>query len=172
MPSWERVLKWKLNKFYKHWMWWTKFYKVRIWIKNRCYNVKNIQYKDYWWRWIMVCNKRLNFEWFYEDIYESFIKHNDLFWWRGTSLDREDNDWNYELGNCRWATNIEQSNNKRNIHYLEYDWKKQSIAQWWKELWIWRTTIQYRISHWWSIENALFSKNNDEVKMGRYSSYS
>lgn len=76
-------------------------------MKQRCLNSSCRNYPLYGARGIFVCERWLeSFENFYADMGDKTSpKH---------SLDRINNDGNYEPGNCRWATAKEQSNNKRN----------------------------------------------------------
>jgi hypothetical protein len=74
-------------------------------MRQRCYNTNYIRYKDWGGRGIKVCDRWLNsFENFLQDMGERP---------KGTSLDRINNDGNYEPTNCRWATMVEQRNNQR-----------------------------------------------------------
>lgn len=77
-----------------------------IWsdMKQRCFNQNHAAYKYYGARSISVCERWLTFENFVEDMGERPT---------GTSLDRINNDGNYEPGNCRWATPKEQMSNRR-----------------------------------------------------------
>ena len=63
---------------------------------------------------VSMCEKWLNFDGFYEDMYESFIKHCNEYGLKQTTLDRKDNDGNYCKENCKWATLQEQVENRRN----------------------------------------------------------
>lgn len=124
-------------------------------IKRRCFNVNCSRYKDYGGRGITVCDKwRNSFEAFYKDI--SKLPH---FGEAGYTLDRIDNNGNYEPNNVRWATTKQQNNNTRNNHYITYNGKTQTIAQWAEELKINYNTLFMRISVLkWSVEKALSTR--------------
>jgi len=74
-------------------------------MKNRCSNPNNPSYKWYGARGIHVCARWINsYPNFLEDMGEKP---------EGTSIDRIDPDGNYEPGNCRWSTPMEQTHNRR-----------------------------------------------------------
>lgn len=110
------------NKFRKHGLYGTPEYTAWIEINRRCYNENCSQYMDYGGRGITVSN-----EW--KNDFTAFLKDMGLKPSAEHTIDRIDNDGNYEKGNCRWATRIVQANNtSQNVHY-EYAGEKYTIAQ-------------------------------------------
>jgi hypothetical protein len=60
------------------------------------------------------------------------------------SIERKDNNGPYSPDNCKWATDIEQSNNKRNNVWLEFQEKRLTLAGWDRELGLRRGTVKLR----------------------------
>lgn len=97
------------NCYIKHGLSYTYLYNIWYNIKRRCYDEDNLGYKNYGERGI-----KMYIEWL--DNPEAFciwIEQNLGPRLKGYSLDRIDNDGNYEPGNLRWATKSEQQYNKR-----------------------------------------------------------
>ncbi len=83
-------------------------YNVWIKMKARCRNIKDKRFDRYGGRGIKVCDRwEYNFDVFYEDMGpRPFPK---------AQIDRKDNDGNYEPGNCKWTTQLNNARNKSNI---------------------------------------------------------
>ena len=91
----------------KHNMSYSRLYKVWQGMKTRCYNPNFIYYCNYGGRGIMICDEWKNdFSKFYEWAINNGYKE-------GLTIDRINNDGNYEPDNCRWITRAEQNRNQR-----------------------------------------------------------
>lgn len=100
---------------------------------QRCTDPNHPHYADYGGRGITVCEEWKTFENFYADMGERP---------EGMWLEREDNDKGYSKSNCKWATPLEQGQNKRNNVKLTYNGKTQTLAAWSRE-----TGLKYRTIH-------------------------
>ena len=118
-------------------------------MKNRCFKVGAHNYPKYGGRGITVCERwKNNFEAFLEDMGERPA---------GTTLDRINNDGNYEPGNCRWATAKVQSNNKGNCRRVEFNGESLTIGDWARKLGHTKQAMRWRIENW-PLERALTMK--------------
>lgn len=128
----------------------TRIYNIWRNIKARCYNPKNAKYYCYGARNIAVCESwRKDFNSFYEWAINNGYSDN-------LTIDRINNDGNYEPSNCRWATNAEQANNKSNNRTIEYNGESHTLAEWAKLKNLSYKSLSLRINtHHWDVERAL-----------------
>lgn len=116
-------------------------------MKQRCYDPKFRAFPYYGGRGISVCERwRNSFDAFYADM---GLKPSSAH-----SLDRIDVEGNYEVSNCRWATAVEQSANKRIVKKIEWRGRCQSVRQWADELSIEYDRLDDRLRKGWSVERA------------------
>jgi hypothetical protein len=133
----------------------TKEYMIWASMKGRCLCATNKAYKDYGGRGIMICDRWLRYENFLSDMGRSPGKDY--------SIDRKDNDGNYEPSNCFWATRTHQNNNKRNNRNISYTGEVKTLAQWSTHLCIKYQTLHSRLNHLgFSIERA-FTKQSPHI---------
>lgn len=125
----------------------TRLYNTWLNMRARCNRKSSKRYEDYGGRGIKVCD-----EW--QRSYESFKEwalsngySEDL------TIDRINVDGNYEPDNCRWITNKDQQNNKRNNAIYSFNGETLTLAQWSEKLGICYKTLQKRIEKW-GIEKA------------------
>ena len=127
----------------------SRTYKLWMAMRNRCDRIN----QDYSCRGIVYDERWKSFENFLEDMGEAP---------EGLSLDRIDCNGNYNKANCRWATREQQANNTRANVFLEYDGKKQTVAQWAKELGMKTDKLRSRLRYGWTIQRALAEGNQPQ----------
>jgi hypothetical protein len=133
-----------------------------IWYKilSRCFRPKDKKYKDYGGRGITMCKEWLDFKVFLKDMGKRPSKKH--------SIDRINNDGNYEPANCRWATSQVQNNNRRDNVYLTAFNETLTVAQWARKLNLHRPTIYQRLRDGFSNEEALSKESFCTTNMVSY----
>jgi hypothetical protein len=116
-------------------------------MRKRCFDPSNKCFAHYGGRGIRVCKRWKTFEHFFVDMGPRPSPEH--------SLDRIDNDGHYSPDNCRWATRLEQANNKTATHWISHDGRTQSLASWARETGIGFSTIRYRLNSGWPVSRAL-----------------
>lgn len=100
----------------------TTAYQTWIKIRGRCQNARNAKYPEYGGRGIKVCERwDKSFEAFYADMGDKPSPQH--------SIDRINNDGDYAADNCRWATPLMQSRNKRNHRIVEYKGRSMPLSE-------------------------------------------
>lgn len=123
-----------------------------IWstMKQRCLNPKTANYSRYGGRGITICS-----DWLGGSGYENFFRDMGPRPGKQFSLDRRDQDGPYSPSNCRWATQIEQQNNRSGTRRIEHDGLTLTSAEWSRRTGISANVIRNRIDCGWSIPDAL-----------------
>lgn len=124
-----------------------------IWnqMKDRCNNPDNHAFPNYGGRGISVCR-----EW--GESFSSFLAdmgHRPT----GMSIERIDNNGNYEPSNCRWATRIQQNNNRRNNRKVTAFGRTLTLAEWSRETGVNYSALRSRLDRGWPVETALSHRN-------------
>lgn len=121
-----------LSKDRAYWVW--------AKVKNRCYNPNCREYKNYGGRGIAMCDEWLNPEnfinWAYANGYDNQAPKGQC------TLDRINVNGNYEPSNCRFITNDEQQNNRRDCRKFEYNDEIHTMAEWARILNVPYTTLR------------------------------
>jgi hypothetical protein len=113
---------------------------------TRCTNPRRKNFAHYGGRGITVCDRWQSFENFLADMGERPP---------GTSLDRINGDGNYEPGNCRWSTRVEQMSNVRRNHLLTVGGETLTVTAWSRRTGIGVATITQRIRLGWAPERVV-----------------
>lgn len=79
------------------------------------------------------------------------------------TLERINNDGNYEKDNCKWITHKEQCRNRRSTVYLDFNGKKLSYTEWGELIGISGESIAKRLKRGWTLEQSLTLKNKSRI---------
>lgn len=135
---------------YRHGMVYSPEYQTWQGMKKRCYNPKTVKYPSYGGRGITVCEQ-------WKDSFETFFQDMGSRPSAQHSIERINNDGNYEPKNCRWALAKEQSRNTRRNQEITFNGKTQCISAWAEDLQLHHSTVASRLKNGWSLEKALTS---------------
>lgn len=127
---------------------------------QRCENPNHDAYHRYGGRGVSICARwRNDFDAFTADVGE---RPSPLH-----TLDREDVDGNYEPSNCRWATPVEQQNNRSDNVIVEWQGRAMTIREASALSRVDHHTFAWRLSHGWTIEEAMTIPSMNEANKGR-----
>jgi len=115
---------------------------------QRCTNPDASAYERYGGRGIKVYRR-------WRNSYVAFLRDMGRKPSRAHSIERTDNDGNYEPGNCKWSLRKEQTRNRSSNNYLIAFGKRRCVTDWAKDLGAPPSSITTRISRGWSVEDAV-----------------
>ena len=115
----------------------------------RCHDPKNKAYANYGGRGIRVCDRWGSFEAFLSDMGE----RPD-----GMTLERSDNELNYSMENCRWASRAEQQRNTRRTVLVTSQGSTRTLTEWAAVSGIKFSTLAYRLKQGVAVDDALSIK--------------
>jgi len=126
----------------KHGFSYNRLYGILYGMKSRCLKTSTISYKNYGGRGIKICDEWLDektglktfIEWAMRSGYQSNL-----------SIDRINNDGNYEPSNCRWSTSSEQNNNTRSNVHITINGVTKTMGMWAKQYGINKGTFSGRL---------------------------
>lgn len=135
----------------KHGGFGTRLYEIWRQMHRRCYGTKTKSYPNYGGRGITICDEWREFEPFRDWALANGYAE-DL------TIDRIDVDGNYSPENCRWATDKEQSNNRRSNHQVEYNGEIHTISEWADKYGVSQRKLRPRLDKYgWQLKPALES---------------
>lgn len=130
----------------------TKIYNIWSGMKARCNNKKCNKYKYYGGRGISICSEWDSFTTFYKDMGDKP---------KGMSLDRINNNGNYEPSNCKWSTSSEQQHNMRSNIIFEGECAAEAS----RRLGGCKTLIHDRLKFGWSKKKAFTTPLQKKTNM-------
>lgn len=115
-------------------------YGVWAGMKDRCYNKNSKDYPRWGGRGITICRDWRNHP-------ERFIRWSEQFWQPGLTIDREDNNGNYEPSNCRFVTVEVQNNNQRSNVRYQFQGEFLTANQIARKVSLNISTLKWRLAH-------------------------
>lgn len=141
-----------------HGQWDSKAYRAWAGMLSRCNNPKAPKFPDYGGRGIKVDPRLERFEDFYSVVGEPKP---------GQSIDRIDNNGDYEPNNIRWASRSEQQRNRRANHLITHNGETKCLIEWAESTGVRPGRILWRLRNGWPVSLALssevFQSNSKEV---------
>lgn len=126
----------------------SKLYKVWTKMKERCANPHDVSYPYYGPHGIIVCREWLTFEPFQAWAIAAGYQE-------GLTIERVNNDGNYEPGNCIWTTQAVQNRNKRNNIIVTFQGETRKLLDWADTIGVSRDILDNRLRKGWTAERAL-----------------
>jgi hypothetical protein len=134
-----------------------RLYEIWSDMKKRCFKPNTTGYIHWGGRGISVCHEWLEYKSFYDwaisNGYKDFL-----------TIERVDNDGNYEPDNCKWITKGEQSRNTTRNHKVTFNKETMTLSEWSRKMGMSASTLRFRLIHGWSVEKALTTP----VRKGKY----
>lgn len=130
---------------WKHGMTYKPIYRLWVSMIDRCTRPNVPNFKSYGARGIKVCERWQTFENFYADMGD----RPD-----GKTLDRIDQNGNYELGNCRWATHKVQARNRRDNRLITMNGETKPLIAWCESFGLSPLTVSGRLRRGATLEAA------------------
>lgn len=115
---------------------------------KRCYSKSNVAYHNYGGRGIVICERWLH-------SFENFISDMGLKPSKKHSIDRQDNDGNYEPDNCRWVLKKVQARNQRSNVFLTHNNETLCLSAWSEKIGIKNSNLWARLNRGWSIADII-----------------
>lgn len=112
---------------------------------SRCIHPSQHGFKNYGGRGISVCQRWMSFVNFLSDMGDKP---------EGKTIERINNNGNYEPGNCRWATQKEQQRNRRNNRILTVCGITACLAALCEHFGLYSSLVQNRLKSGWTVYNA------------------
>lgn len=113
---------------------------------RRCTDSRRPEWKNYGGRGIRVCDEWSDFE-----VFARFMGERPP----GMTIERIDNNGNYEPGNVKWATRAEQSLNRRVARLVTIDGVTRTMSEWSRRTGVQARTIRHRLRSGWDMERAI-----------------
>jgi hypothetical protein len=129
-------------------------------MKQRCFDSNCDDFKLYGGRGISVCQEWLDYKLFYKWA----MSHGYM---KKLTIERKNNNGNYNSNNCKWIPAKQQARNRRNNHFITYLGKRKTLAEWSEILNIESSLLRYRLKHW-SIKEAFNTSITNGDKRGDY----
>lgn len=122
-----------------HGMTGTRVYRIWQAMLNRCRNSGGINWENYGGRGISVCERWERFENFFSDMGSPP---------KTFSIERIDNNGDYCPENCKWASRVEQSRNKRANRFIEFNGEAKCLTDWARGIGINQASLRERLDKW------------------------